>query len=306
MSRAMISRKPTTRVFPVFSVSLLLLSVVAHAGACSGSHRVRDRDDGQAGNGGSGGTGGDADTAGSAGSAGTGGNDSGLCQGSSGSPTATKGCGCDADCDPGERCAPETAQPQPGPPGGMCVRLCDIDGTCPAGLGCVELESGNPTTGSCFAYCGGTSDCRPGYVCGPLTVGSFSLLTDPPPGNFCVPFCQSDSDCPHTGSCNRSSGSCNDPEDSGEPIGGPCARAADCRGQICYPEQPGGSWSDGYCMTWCSVSKQGCPQGSACGQRQEGDWGLCFMTCTSVSDCRPGYACLLDPDANARVCVPTA
>src|SRR5262245_50877092 len=117
---------------------LVMLVAALQVGACSSSHKKREPANGQGGTsmGGTAGTG----PAGSAGESGTGGTNSGMCRGSAGSPTANKGCGCDADCDPGEPCVAEDHQPPPGPPGGLCVRLCDINGACPSGHGCVELE----------------------------------------------------------------------------------------------------------------------------------------------------------------------
>jgi hypothetical protein len=285
---------------PSFFLGVLWAAVLA--GACSSSHKKREPADGQAGTG-SGGSAGTS-SAGSSGSSGEGGNDAGSdsaapgCLGKDSSPTAGKGCGCNDDCDFGETCATEN---RAGLPGGMCVRICDIDGACPAGLGCVELESGNPQTATCFPLCQQPSDCRAGFVCGPLTSGTFSILTDPPAGSFCVPFCQGDADCPHTGTCNRLTGVCNEPAGPGGKVGDPCTRASQCAGLVCHPDAPGG-----HCSTWCSVSKQGCPEGSGCGQKREGDWGFCVKECSSVGDCRTGYVCVLDPAANAEVCLPSS
>ena len=309
MTQSMLTLAPGLRLrLRAAFTSLFLLAGAAHPAACSSSQKSDGEFDsggaaggGQAGtSGGSSGSAGEAGAAGSSGVAGSAGGDSGPpeCRGNPGTPTVGKSCGCNDDCDFGERCAAETSRG--GPPGGMCVRLCAVDGTCPAGFGCIELESGNPQTATCFPLCEVPGDCRAGFVCGPLTSGIFSILSAPPRGSFCVPFCQSDEDCPHTGSCNRLTGVCNEPADPGRNVGDPCTNVNQCAGLICDPGAPAG----GYCMTWCSVSKQGCPDGSACGQQQDGDWGFCVKTCSSAADCRAGYVCEFDPAANAEVCLP--
>ena len=300
------SEASSARGLSAVLASLLLFAAVGQAGACSSSRKSKDDCDNTwgAGNDCPGGAAGAAGVAGTSGSAGVGGSaggpvvDSGpsQCRGKATSPTAGKSCGCADDCDFGEVCASES---EAGGPGGMCMHLCGIDGSCPAGMGCIELESGNPQTAACFPLCQAPRDCRPGYVCGPLTAGLFSILSDPPAGSFCVPYCQSDADCPHTGVCNRLTGVCNEPAASGGAVGDPCARVTQCAGIICHTGVPGG-----HCSTWCSVSKQGCPEGSACGQRVDGDWGFCLKTCNSVADCRAGYTCGLDLDANAELCLP--
>lgn len=210
------------------------------------------------------------------------------CQGAEESPTASKACGCTADCDFGESCADETL----GIPGGSCLHNCEKGSDCPSDHECVQLVPGDPTTGVCWKTCAGADDCRAGFVCGPFAVlNPPSTAANLPKGNFCQPWCQQHSDCPVTGQCNRFTGVCGSPEPAKSDIGEPCVSAAGCT-QVCFTEAaaPGG-----YCSSWCSRSNPGCPEGSICAGKLDadaGDFGFCLKECTTSDECRDQYLCL--------------
>jgi hypothetical protein len=80
-------------------------------------------------------------------------------------------------------------------------------------------------------------------------------------------------------------------------IGEPCASANDCT-QACLTVKAGG-----YCSSVCSISKQGCPEGSACVGifKGGGDFGACLKHCEANIDCRAGYDCV-DDESGGKVC----
>jgi hypothetical protein len=207
-----------------------------------------------------------------------------VCQGRRASPTAGGPCGCDNDCEPSEVCfteGPTSMREDYGAPGGSCLRSCAAASDCADGFDCVFLVPNDPGTGTCFARCTVTADCRLGYVC--ESFGSQAT--------YCNGLCQADSDCAATGVCNRSFGLCAAPDGSGAGrVGDACARNEDCASEYCLPTPsfPGGS-----CTAPCSLTRQGCPAGSACAipAAPTGDEGWCFATCASDADCRSGYAC---------------
>ncbi len=212
------------------------------------------------------------------------------------SPTAAQPCTCIEDCDPGEVCVTELDK---GVPGGVCLRGCPKH-DCPLNLICIELTPGDFTTAACQLPCELTSDCPIGNVC--QTNVSHGEL-------FCSPYCQADGDCPATGKCDRYTGVCGDHgQHVGErDVGESCVSASDCRSDFCIPSSS--PYPGGYCTAFCSLSRQGCPDGSYCVNQgfPVGDFGLCHSTCSDASECRSDYACVRDPVFRVeRVCGPGA
>ncbi len=203
------------------------------------------------------------------------------CLGAQPSPTIGKGCGCTADCDPGESCADELTT---GYPGGFCGHSCQFT-ACPTGFDCVEFTEGDPGTKTCVQSCKQTTDCQRGSVCQP--VGG--------PANDCLGLCQSDADCPVVGKCDRNFGVCSTQPDPGVgDIGAACNVDTDCKSAHCV--SPSALFPDGYCTAFCSLSEQGCPIGSVCALADAGDLGTCMTACTSSTTCRTGYACMMSFD----------
>ncbi|HVY25007.1 MAG TPA: hypothetical protein VHB79_00595 [Polyangiaceae bacterium] len=223
------------------------------------------------------------------------------CLGRTNSPTDGQACGCDADCDSGQGCAPETGRfgSEGGPPGGRCDETCDDSSGCLAGFTCVLGVPGDERTGQCWKECGSSNDCRRGYVCGPFAIlNPTNIAANLPTGNFCQPFCQSDADCPTTGMCNHYTGNCGYPEPEVSDIGNDCARLEDCGG-ACITQSTGG-----YCTAPCSLINPGCPEGAACVNAVNGgagDFGLCFKRCQDDQDCRATYRCRAQANGD-KVC----
>jgi hypothetical protein len=282
-------------------IGILAVAVLAALAGCASTPLV-ENDSGQnaSGSGASAGTAGSGGTAGAAGSAGASGVFGATCLGAAGSPTAGKACGCDRDCDLEEVCFAEGFRGV-GPPGGLCVHLCATDANCPESLVCVSLNPGGPER-TCMQGCTQTSECRSGYICGAL--GPF--LGQPPTGApesfVCIPWCQSDSDCPATGACNPYTGICGTHGSSESDVAEPCERAVDCPSStICFTDAS-------YCSTWCSFSRQGCPDGSTCEQPfsdDRGDLGACMKSCAQDTDCRDDLTCVEPDTGRDNVCGPS-
>ena len=185
------------------------------------------------------------------------------CVGANPSPSAGQNCGCSLDCDVGELCFDEGSF---GIPEGVCSRSCSSD-PCPAGLECAELETGGKL---CSIPCKKATDCPTGSLCRPL------ILNGP---FVCAEHCQSDSDCPVIGKCDRYTGECSlTPVGPGTgDVGDACQTATECRSGFCFP--PSSQFPDGYCSAYCSPTIQGCPGGSFCVLATDGgdDYGACFQ-----------------------------
>lgn len=204
-----------------------------------------------------------------------------VCVGKQGSPTVGQNCGCPEDCDSPELCLDEVSM---GVPGGICLRSC-AGAACPGDLICLQSTPGAPGTESCFVRCTQSSDCPKGNICQTLETGGELI---------CAPLCQSDSDCPATGTCDRYSGLCASAplHPNGKETGDPCVDDVDCKSEFCLAGVS--MFPDGYCTAFCSLEKQGCPDGSYCMPvwSSVGDEGLCMKLCTDTSECRTGYGCV--------------
>lgn len=231
--------------------------------------------------------------------AGGGGQDAGPsdCIGRQSTITAGQDCVCPDDCASAETCADEIST---GAPGGMCLRACFENDPCPGELLCVSLTPGDPNTATCLLPCDTTGECPAGDICKTLEAGGPLV---------CAPLCQSDADCPGVGACDRYSGFCAEstahPE--GGEIGAACERDADCKSAFCIP--PSNLFPEGLCTAFCSLSLQGCPEGSACTANWSpvGDEGLCFSRCTGEETCRTGFVCGAYPGfPDDRVCAPAS
>lgn len=204
-----------------------------------------------------------------------------VCLGKQASPTAAGPCGCSTDCDAPELCLDELGA---GVPRGLCMRACP-DGTCPGDLVCLQQTPGMPGSEACLRTCATNADCPSSQIC--ITLESGGQLV-------CFPFCASDADCPALGKCDPYTGMC-----SAAPVypgqkepGDACADDAECKSELCISGIS--KFPDGYCSAFCSLEKQGCPEGSHCMPiwSDIGDQGLCMKKCNDVGDCRTGYGCV--------------
>jgi len=202
------------------------------------------------------------------------------CRGVEGTPTADRGCGCSADCDPDEQCL---AEEESGYPGGTCVRSCN-DG-CPDGTACTTINV-------CFQTCASTADCRPGYLCSRALSETGDLT--------CSRWCQDDSDCVAWETCDRHTGFCGDSYHPGQgQTGAACASDLECLSGICATIA---DVAGGFCTSFCSIDRQGCPDGAHCVAQSvledDDDLGACFAPCETVEDCLPGFGCIEVPDGS--------
>ncbi len=202
-----------------------------------------------------------------------------ACLGKGPSPTAGRGCACPTDCEGQEFCATEAAT---GLAGGMCLLSC-LNAPCPGNLVCLQTTPGAAKTEACFVGCNETADCPPSMICDTLEYGGAKV---------CSSFCQSDAECPYSKQCDRYSGTCaaGPPNPGAKDSGEACAQDSGCLSDFCITSTP--QFPDGYCTAFCSLSKQGCPDGAYCAPIWgDADKGLCLKTCSSVDECRAGYAC---------------
>ncbi len=189
-------------------------------------------------------------------------------------------CGCEEDCRPSANCATELSE---GWPGGACSAACDpADGAdaCTDNADCIVPDT--LTFGTCVPRCTNTGDCPLGRSCD---------------GAHCYIVCQTDDDC-LAGSCDGYTGLCREQND-GAGLNEPCARPEDCRSRLCN--------SMGYCISFCSIERQGCPDDGHClpgDGPMESDLGVCYARCMVDEDCVTGQVCRLAtiPGATVRVC----
>lgn len=206
---------------------------------------------------------------------------SATCIGMQPGPTSGGPCGCATDCGAPEICLDETST---GTPGGRCLRGCPT-GSCPGDQLCLQATPGQPGTESCFRKCVTNSECPSSQICQTLESGGELI---------CSPFCQSDADCPAIGKCDPYSGLClASPVYKGsKETGDACAEDTECKSQFCITGVA--KFPEGYCTAFCSLEKQGCPDGSHCMPiwSSVGDTGLCLNKCTTETECRSGYGCV--------------
>ena len=181
--------------------------------------------------------------------------------------TAGKPCTKNADCGPGT-CAMEVegldGQPTMAPGGycmGSCVSLtdCGTGGTCvrPMGMG-----MGMSQPGQCYETCNADTDCREGYLCGPIT----STCRPAPPT-----------------------------DQLGDNVAGTmCGADADCGDGLCLMMRGMGAnatpFPGGYCSGAC-LSDAHCGAGGIC-RRTGAGAGRCYDGCMTDADCtRDGYRC---------------
>jgi hypothetical protein len=222
-----------------------------------------------------------------------------VCHGRQPAPTATKACGCSADCEIGEDCADEALS---GYPGGYCARGC-ANRSCPEGYACEELTAGDPGTRGCLLRCTTTTDCRQGYLCEDWVKFTADGVVEE---TVCMPHCSSSADCAAGTVCDPYYGLCGPRQHPGTgDIGALCAKNEDCISDFCLS---GPQFPNGYCSAGCSVLAQDCPQGSACEYRlgRVGDSGVCLKSCTQVGNCRTGYSCTPGDLHHTSVCFASA
>jgi hypothetical protein len=103
----------------------------------------------------------------------------------------------------------------------------------------------------------------------------------------------SDSDCAGDAFCTTGPNS----------VGNFCFDTGDCASvdddAICLPDFHG--FDNGYCSEFCNLAADDCPGDSLCFDYGIGDEGVCLDGCSTVAECRPGYACL-DLGLGTNVC----
>ena len=185
-------------------------------------------------------------------------------------------CRCDDDCTAGAICLVEAVA---GDPGGVCQRACDMPGvTCSAGAAC-RTELPDPL---CYAQCTSPADCQAGRVCD---------------GEWCVSRCQADAEC-LSGHCDPWQAACTDGTPrSGGGLFAACTSHDECRSNLC---------TEHGCVTLCSLSRDGCPDGAICFGAGDTDSGLCGQPCGTTLDCDDSrLECVGVPaPAGASACVP--
>ena len=193
------------------------------------------------------------------------------------------GTACAADAD----CGQAPAFCATGVPGGYCSLPCGgaSNAECPAGSNCTSAGG----TNVCLLACQDSTGCRTGYLC----------LADVTGTKSCTLACQSDTDCGPGLSCDTASGACVQGGPAAGAIGAACNQPSDC---TATPGTPFcGNFPGGYCSTDCSANSSICGTGATCVDLGAGA-SDCLGSCTSASNCRPGYRCA--PAGATSVCVP--
>lgn len=188
---------------------------------------------------------------------------------------------------------------------GYCSEFCDLaapdcagDAVC-ADIGLKSLH------GACLDGCVTEADCRTGYAC--VDYGLSSKVCAPPPESECDDYTDNDHnglvDCEDRG-CAESAACVAGSKATGQP----CTAHNECYSGTTDPfcvDFGNYSYPGGYCSEFCNLTNDDCGPGAVCT-----DWlstsesvnGLCFHTCVSTAQCRPGYKCL-DIGATKKVCV---
>jgi hypothetical protein len=203
-------------------------------------------------------------------------------------------CTSTGDCGEGGLCLndPDLA------PGGYCSQSCAGGAACPEGSTCLDFGMGQSF---CFLDCDPEASTRPcereGYGC----ATNFMFIPEP----VCLPGCFDASDCPAGAECDPTggfigAGACFEP---GAMPGDACTSDTDCpSGGACITEADSG-WPSGTCAVGCDAATgDGC-DGGTCIPGNFGDF--CVASCTSSSDCRPGYRCEAnDAPSGGSYCAP--
>jgi hypothetical protein len=188
----------------------------------------------------------------------------------------------------------------------MCTKVCATDSDCSAiesDAACIPIELNDPT-GFCLQPCvqgnptSALDKCqgRPDFLCVDLA-GDGSAP-------FCIPDCQSDSECGTGLFCNRRSGLCESTKPTGLPAGSACdpaATADPCLGICLQTSDTGVTPVVGACFDPCPVGTEclfaGTQAGGVCDLVSSAgfgflDPGLCDPGCSCDEDCAvPGEAC---------------
>lgn len=202
-------------------------------------------------------------------------------------------------------------------PGGSCTRRCATDGDCGARGTCVLnicLWGCTSGSGDCVEHAGACFQ----------TMGTSS---------YCVPICypagREPRGYPSCGAglvCDPYSSTCTTSPATGAENGAPCRDGIECRGGDCLVENnptPTG-FLDGMCISYgvepspsdyvpgAPLPQGSCPDGSAVipglASGFYGDLAICFRTCVSDGECRPGYGCthfeVSSPPNTDGLCIP--
>lgn len=192
--------------------------------------------------------------------------------GSGGTPgTAAVGDKCtgSAMCTPGGVCAADIAG------GGYCTADCTTSGSCPAGASCVLATE---TVKICIKTCTTPSQCRAEHLC---------------LSGLCLPKCTRDDDC-SSANCEVLSGRCGPSR-----VGTACTTDSSC-GQ--YPAFCDKTRPEGYCSLPCGGPMNvECPDEANC--VSGGGASACLKSCTTATDCRPGFLCVAD-SGGTKSCIP--
>lgn len=164
--------------------------------------------------------------------------------------------------------------------GGYCTILdCEAD-TCPGNSRCVTLseddedDAGDDLT-LCLRSCESSNDCRFGYRCDDPDGG----------GGVCVELPREQRD------SIRNPGGLED--------GASCTTGLNCMGGTCLRDVEG--YPDGYCTT-LDCAMVGCNSNNAVCRSTSEDTA-CFVGCSTASDCRSGYTCVLS-EGSSGFCSP--
>lgn len=174
-----------------------------------------------------------------------------------------------SECGPSGFCIDEGS----GFPDGYCTQSCGRMSMCPAGATC----RGGGGNAFCLDECAQPADCRTGYNCIQLGVGTGSRVCWPVPPTSTNPM--------------------------GAAVGSACSADQDCAaGTSCVQEQ---GFPGGYCtVLYCDPQTSPCPGGSSC-YAFPGLFSMCLADCPEGgmrSSCRPQYYCL-GPSGQSGVCI---
>jgi MYXO-CTERM domain-containing protein len=194
-------------------------------------------------------------------------------------------------CPSGEICMGGTCVPMTGD--GMMCSPCTRGSDCSGGV-CLRYPDGR---GYCGRSCSSSSECGPGGMCVPTTVGEQCVrFSGTMPSCAAVPAgCRSDADCSATQRCNVATGACEARPTTGAELGQPCSIGGDCRSGLCFA---------GTCSQSCDwLAPTSCPAGFYCSGEATGSCGpgtaVCVAgspggggegaACASATDCASAY-----------------